>query len=952
MKKLSQSNRRNFSTFSSLPLIMVLSVFTCSQGHSQEIDTQDSENEEQALNEVVVSGSRVYQVNEFDSASPIQTISSDDLQEFGASTLGDFVRDLSVSSNSNNLNNPYDRGGLNGRQDSSNTSFNLRGLGLDGTVVLIDGQRPRSSSVDVNGLIPDIALDRAEILLDGGSALAGADAVAGIVNLIPVKEYEGFKINTFYTQDDGGDFDESKLSMLAGRKFGDVNVITSLQYNTRSPLSATERPEFLSGADVASASGNPGQFRYGFQNSQEVIDPNCGIPVDGNNVDSGAPGFKPSGEPNSVLSNRCFFYEGEYNDYLTERDNLISRTSLSYDVNDDFNIEFDATFNFRESTERNSIRGSTLNNQRLVIPQVHPAVQSDPILDSIDRPLFPEQWRPFGKVGTLPTGFNEDGSSDVQTDTFTDAYSLKFNYTLFDSNWKGSTFFNYAQTRTDTKRFIVLTDRLQASLRGLGGPNGDQYFNPFYSSILDPSLANSQELVDWLVVEDEWESTKNSIKSFETLVIGDTSSWFSLPSGPVRVALGFNIRDTNLSLDDNQFAYEFNDYSDPIPGPNTFSFPELVRSSFVEFGVPVLDNLNLSLQGRYEDYARQGYSPFIPKIALNYQPTKDLALRASFGENFTAPNGQQLNSDIAFSGPLLTATDPFSVATYGVIPVATGGEFDFAGNSMLDPETSQTRNIGFTYRGIPNLSISMDLQEIETDNRIVRLSSNEVLARQYNDYLLAGGNPEDANAAINYLNANPTPEIVRDPVTGAVEKIIFRPVNAEGTTLRFADARINYRFNSADYGFFNASLEATYFDTFKYVPESSADGTAADAVGNRNRTVSVTGALPEWKANLILSWLRANHSVVVRVNYVDEVAFDGPVTPGAFAPQNISSYTTTDLRYTYRFDDLWGYDAQLAIGSRNIFDQEADALPVGLGFESRLQDPIGRTFYIDFSFEI
>ena len=152
-------------------------------------------------------------------------------------------------------------GGAGGGQDSNSAQFNLRGLGTGSTLTLLDGRRNINEGA-LSAILPDIATDRIEIVLDGGSALYGSDAVAGVVNLIPIKEFDGLRVRTFYGRDNGGDFEEPKIGIMWGKSFDNgLDVVAALEIGRKTPLQREERPKFLA-VDNATFIGAPGPLQY------------------------------------------------------------------------------------------------------------------------------------------------------------------------------------------------------------------------------------------------------------------------------------------------------------------------------------------------------------------------------------------------------------------------------------------------------------------------------------------------------------------------------------------------------------------------------------------------------------------------------------------------------------------------------------------------------------------
>ena len=149
-----------------------------------------AEAEEEEAEEIVVTGSYIRN-SAFAAASPVDTINQDSILESGSANIGQYIRDLPYTQNVDTVANVL--GGSGGGQDSNSAQFNLRGLGTSSTLTLFDGRRNVNPGA-ISAILPDIATSRIEVVLDGGSALYGADAVAGVVNIIPIKEFEGLRV--------------------------------------------------------------------------------------------------------------------------------------------------------------------------------------------------------------------------------------------------------------------------------------------------------------------------------------------------------------------------------------------------------------------------------------------------------------------------------------------------------------------------------------------------------------------------------------------------------------------------------------------------------------------------------------------------------------------------------------------------------------------------------------
>ena len=154
--------------------------------------------QDESVEQIVVTGSYIRRRSQFDSPSPLVTVSSADLAASGANEVGDVIEDLTINTGSQNNPDAFTQNFTTGTGN-----VNLRGLGVSSTLVLINGRRQTQSAVatdrgenfvDTSSLPPMIAFDRLEILKDGATALYGSEAVAGVVNFITRSDFEGFDL--------------------------------------------------------------------------------------------------------------------------------------------------------------------------------------------------------------------------------------------------------------------------------------------------------------------------------------------------------------------------------------------------------------------------------------------------------------------------------------------------------------------------------------------------------------------------------------------------------------------------------------------------------------------------------------------------------------------------------------------------------------------------------------
>ena len=182
------------------------------------------------IEEVVVTGSYIRN-SAFAADTAADTVTGEDILQSGAPNMSEYIRDLTYVQNVDIVNVVL--GSQDGPQTSNGASFNLRGLGENSTLTLVDGTRTLDSRL--NTAFPEIAMERMETVLDGGSALYGSDAVAGVVNLVPIKEFEGVKFRSYYQRPEDGKNEDMRFSALFGKSWNNGISYVCLLYTSPSP---------------------------------------------------------------------------------------------------------------------------------------------------------------------------------------------------------------------------------------------------------------------------------------------------------------------------------------------------------------------------------------------------------------------------------------------------------------------------------------------------------------------------------------------------------------------------------------------------------------------------------------------------------------------------------------------------------------------------------------------
>lgn len=928
--------------------------------------TTHAQEETEEIEEVVVTGSFIRN-SAFSQNSPVDTVSQADLFESGSPSMSNYIRDMTYTQNTDVVSNVL--ASQDGGQDSVGASFNLRGLGENSTLTLVDGIRTIDAAVSTS--VPEIAIDRLEVVLDGGSATYGSDAVAGVVNIIPVKDFEGFRARSFYQRTQDGAMEDMNASALWGKAFDNgIHYVGAFEARTKTPLMQYERQREWMMDDGSSISGNPGTWRQNFDADPDInlygphggelagpllVDPACGTFNEGY-PDHGKGKFPtPSGVP---VGSFCRFEYTSMFAYSAESTDYNLYNTMSWEATDW--LRFNATLNnaYRVSNLRTTSTTAVNGNNRaaLIVRADHPA-------NPWGFDVSPYAWRPIAHSYThLPSHLDPgDGARTYEYHTSVNRLKLGAEYDMSDT-WTGYTYYSKQELKAMNDSFSVHLGKLQLALEGQGGPNGDEYWNPFGSADPrhpdhNPALANSRELTEWLFERDyNFVHTRNYLDIFETVATGEV---IDLPSGAIQMAMGFQWRD----LEQNSLANPFDaagwDYNTVIgaPLPKDEQYFSETRALFAEFQVPILDTVGAQLAVRHERFEDFGLETTTPKIQIRWEALPSLAFRGSWGESFLAPTPIQARPFVPGEncGEIFDGQDPFTGQQL------TGGAQCSSGNPNLDPETSEIRNVGMTWEPggqLDGLSLSLDYQEIEYTDRIRSLTEEDTVAFQFQQFLAETGiaeanydptpgsaTREQADAWLQDYAQNASAPVVRDQ-DGRVQFVYRQDTNISSVWVDLIDLKAVYRMDTQNLGSFSTTLQTTYYTAYEY---EGLFGGRQDALGLQNADTGIVPPLPQYKLNLRVNWFRDNQSASVAVNYWDEVEFDAvPIDrygDGWTAPDTIDGEARTDARYAIILDDYLDSEFTLSFGINNIFNERPQQLPISGGFESRLSTPWGRQFW-------
>ena len=972
--------RRLLCTAISLSLLPI-----ASQSFSQEVEVE----------EVVVTGSFIRRSEGFTQASQVTQLSADDLLDEGTLNLGEVIQNMSfVGGPSSSITNTIQG------TSSRSTSIDLRGLGARSTLTLLDGKRVADENVNV--MLPTIAIQRIDIVADGAAALYGNEAVAGVVNFIPYSSYDGVKIEAYGEQDSRGDYDEQSVQMLWGGDVGDLDVVVAGQFRTNSRLGWDERP-YLAQAGLNYSSNAPGNYVVPLRDaagnytgsSANRPDPNCAPAADRQSYVAGA-NNNPYG---MLVGSTCYFDFGDTRSYREPTDTSSIFANATWDVSDDltlrmqvfnarlYQVAYTSTSNPGNSRigELGAIKGELPGNPFLarnaagqqlygvdlngdgVPDRGSQDLNNDGLMDYLIAGTTPNglplhedvkarTLRPINKTHTPSDGHTADGDNISDGTDHNSRMLFQADFKVpFLEGWEGMA--AYARSRQRLRYMSNQNFDIEAMKQGINCDvvnDRDACYNPFF--VVDPADNNTKDVMNAVAarskeMEESWLNTIDIVLNGE-LPLGD----FELPGGPIGAAVGYQWRDDKYTNTPSIHEIRGDTWiGSPIPETITSGSRE-VDAYFVELAIPLLTNLEIEAAVRTEDFST-GQKSTDPKFGVTWAATDWLSLRATTGDAFIAPSISQLVDPVSCA--LSTVTDRFS--SYSAFTTACSG-----GNPNLQNETSTSKQLGFDV-AFGNFDLSVTWNETDFQNRIVGITGQQVMNAEFEAFKAwsgftgsgvgAANQPSLAQLQAWLASGLSNPDIVRDQNDLHTILQVTSPgsVNAQSVKVTAYDIQGNYRMSLGDWGDFRVNLQATYMDEFLF--KDSPDSAVVDGVGKTNLLTGTAPAVPELKANLRLGWTLGNHAVSGTVRYVDDVAWDGTNYTGIiarFANTNpnpsivggkIRAWTDFDLAYTYRGISLYGGEMAFSVGSRNLFDRQAQRTPDFAGVIGELQDPMGRSIY-------
>jgi iron complex outermembrane receptor protein len=951
--------------------------------------------QDQQVEEVVVTGSFIRRSEGFTQASSVTQLNAADLEQQGTLNLGEVVQNLTfVNGASSSVTNTIQG------TDSRESTIDLRGLGPRSTLTLLDGKRLVNQNV--NTLIPTIAIQRMDIVADGAAALYGNEAVAGVVNFVPYKSYDGFKVDTYAEQDSRGDYDEHSIQMLWGGDIGDVDVVLAGQFRQASRLGWDER-NLLANSGLNISSNSPGNWYVPNRGDDGLYtgsrtattDPACGTAA-------GRTDYTVN-EINNKFGNKlgssCYFDFGDNRSYRDPVETAQFFANATWDVSDDLTLSAQA-FRTRQAEVEYSSTSNPGNSRIGELPVVRGEIPGNPFMamDSAGNQLygidangdgvpdrgmddlnndglmdylvsgivnngvplhedvFPRTLRPLNKTMLPLAGHSPDMDNLSDRVDHISRFTLQADFTVpFIEGWEGQA--SYTRNSRELEFMSNQNYDITEMIKGLNCDtvnDRDSCYNPFF--VTDAANHTQTHVLDAIAARDlEW--VIDDLDVIDVVLNGEVPlGGFELPGGPIGAAVGYQRRDSAYTNIPSLVEIAGDTWIGTDAKESLTSGSRSVDAYFAEFSIPVLSTLEVQAAVRREEFST-GQASTDPKFGVTWAATDWLTLRGTQGTAFIAPTLQQLLNPVTCG--LSTVTDRFG--PHDAFTTACSG-----GNPRLQNESSESTSFGVDL-ALGDVDISITYNNTLFENRIISTSGQDIMnfdflafqaATGFSGNGLSAATKPDAAAALAWFNGPGTnPDIIRDP--GDPFTILqvngLGAGNAETVEVTAFDLQANYSMSLRNWGDLRFGLQGTYIDEFLY--QSKPTDPIKDAAGLYNDQTGAAPELPKLKANLQIGWTMGNHSLQTITRYVDALDnYDGPLfthldyfggfyRPAGIRDTAIKAWTQLDANYTYRGVEVFDGELSFTIGGRNLTDREPQRSPEFAGVLGALHDPLNRVFY-------
>lgn len=936
-----------------------------SLANAQRAEAQEAQQEPttgaSSLEEVTVTGSRIRRV-EAETASPVFVLDQSAITQSGVSTLGDLVQRVPAIAGA--ATNPQ----VNNGGGTGESNVELRGLGAQRTLVLLNGRRigilgnTTTSAVDIN-MIPINMIERVEVLKEGAGAIYGSDAIAGVVNFITRKDFEGLEVGIQAGQTAESDGDNRQASVMWGNSSERGSIIVGGNWNQQDGVSAADRDFskfalYLYGGVITRGgssraptgrinlpAGSPLATQFGCGSITRIAD-----------------------RPGTSLGDyRCFrtadsdegpndFYNFQpFNLLITpqERGNLF--TSANFKIADWVESYVEAIY-------------SRTNSSFVLASLPFDATQDDV-------PISAQSiYNPFGINFGGGLGFDPNtrvrlealGNRRGEFQTGSTLANAGFRGQVPNTQWQWDLNAGYGRMdqNANTSGYLyqpALRNALGPSFVDAGGtPRCGTPAAPI-SGCTPINIFNVQDPAQIALLR-SIESNYRTDYTYRSQSFGlnFNGPLFTLPAGDIQAAVGAEYRDQ-----EGVFRTDILTRAQPplflgcllaqetCTGDSQAQYD--VTEVYAELFIPLLSEaplahaLNLSAGIRYSDYSRQTIgSSTNAQFKVEWRPIEDVLVRGSYAEVFRAPTIVDLSLAPTQNAP--TFNDPCNGLTQAQVDanpnlalacqnVARDGSYTqalsqitglFLGNQNLKPETGDVTTFGIVYdpHFVEGLSLTVDAWRYKIDDIITNLDPNYSIGQ-----CVATGAPEFCGLVFRYgAGAN----------TGDIQVFQQPTVNLGSLETEGVDFGVKYALRNTPWGSFNFSVDMTLINSYESIGSPGAP--PQQIAGTFDRQF---GNYAKWRGLAGLGWSFRGFEGLLTARYVHGLKITDPDgSPGIQEDLKIGSVAYLDLTLGYEFPT----QTKVQVGFTNLTDKDPPLLfnnnVLNANTDVSTYDTLGRRYFV------
>ncbi len=862
----------------------------------------------QRVERVEITGSAIKRIDA-ESAVPVTVLKMEDLRKEGVTTIEQVMSLLS------SVQMQQSTAQIVGSGSAGSSFANLRGIGANKTLVLLNGRRIANNAIDGASpdlnLIPFAALARVEVLRDGASALYGTDAIGGVINFITRNDYTGGSVTVGYDspQHPGGKTTSANLAFgvgdLATQGF---NVFGVVDYQRQERIGGTDRPFNTRYAGGLSPTPFPANYYQ-----------------DGDSGNPAAPTCKSSPNLISDGGTGCFLSTSSFVDYTpqTERYSTFLKGTLALGSNARLGLEYFGSQNRVDSQIAPVPYGGLYMNRVMPNGQLNPYYPGNPgsSIATPNIPLDPNytedgalakgrlpgfihvKWRDY------PNGPREDSPTNTQQRIVASLEGTA-------AGWDYQSAFTYNENK--------IQDNLEGYSNGAmitaGVLNG--VINPF-----GPLSAAGTALINQAALNGNLQNAKGQVTGFDARASRELGDWLGAGRSAA-VAVGAEYRREKFSQAANI------DYATKVISSTGFDPATLnvgsrnVYAGYAELNVPIIKMLDVTAAVRYDNYSDVG-STTNPKVSFRLQPTQQILVRGSYSTGFRAPSLYEINSAQSYTNTS-QFDDPVNCPGGNPIagkPRAANCQQQFqsltGGNLNLKPEKSKSTTLGIVFEPIKEANIGIDFWWIKVTDQIGSLADTTVF----------GSPAQFASLFHRNSRGNLSTDGSECPDPASCGYVDLRTQNLGGLNSSGIDLSGSYRMQLGSFGSTQLRVQSSYISKYEY--QDYAGGPWNQNVG----IYSGTGPILRWQHNVNLTWNKGAYDLGVAAHYKSGYVDQDPT-------YSVSSYTTFDIYGGWKpMKNL-----SLTAGIRNLLDRDPplsyQTAKFQAGYDPRYSDPTGRTYYL------